>query len=139
MIKNKQALIFQEEVPDELLEDFLTLRKAKRAPLTQTALNGIAREAAMAGMTLAEALTACCENGWQGFRAAWVAENKQTKNGVTHEKNRTTHKPSLCERATNARKETERRIAERWPHGEFMGEDESHLSLQMGGSNGRRR
>ena len=57
--------------------DFLALRKAKRAPLTETALSGIAREAAKAGITLDEALRACCERGWQGFKAEWVSNGTQ--------------------------------------------------------------
>lgn len=53
--------------------DFLQQRKRQRAEVTQTALNGIAREAALAGYTLEQALVTCCANGWRGFKAAWVA------------------------------------------------------------------
>lgn len=53
--------------------DFLQQRKRQRAEVTQTALNGIAREAALAGYTLEQALVTCCTNGWRGFKAAWVA------------------------------------------------------------------
>ena len=49
------------------------MRKAKRAPLTATALAGVQREADKAGITLAEALRCCVEAGWQGFRAEWFA------------------------------------------------------------------
>lgn len=53
--------------------DFLKLRKAKRAPLTETALDGIRVEADKAGYTLEQALSTCCLRGWQGFEADWVA------------------------------------------------------------------
>lgn len=60
-----------EEVPEQVWEDFIAVRKAKRAPITQTALAGIRREAEKVGMTLAEALGECCERTWQTFRASW--------------------------------------------------------------------
>lgn len=53
--------------------DFVALRKAKRSPLTQTALAGIASEAAKARITLEAALSTCCVRGWTGFRAEWVS------------------------------------------------------------------
>lgn len=62
-------------IPAELLNDFLAVRKAKRAgPLTNTAIAGIAREAAKAGISLSDAIAYCCEAGWQGFNAGWYAE-----------------------------------------------------------------
>lgn len=53
--------------------DFLAIRKAKRAPLTDTALAGISREAEKAGLGLEEAMRTCCERGWQGFNAEWLS------------------------------------------------------------------
>lgn len=64
------------DVPDEVLADFLKIRKAKNAPLTNTAIAGIRREADKAGITMTEALTACCEFSWQGFNAGWYAERQ---------------------------------------------------------------
>lgn len=61
------------DVPDEVWVSFGTLRRAKRAPVTPVALAGIASEAGKAGLTLAEALTVCCEQSWQGFNAEWYA------------------------------------------------------------------
>ena len=62
-------------IPQALLDDFLVVRKARRAgPLTKTAMDGLQREASKAGITLVEAVTACCEFGWQGFNAGWYAE-----------------------------------------------------------------
>ena len=51
--------------------DFLALRKAKRAPLSATALSSIRSEAAKAGITLQHALQVCCARGWQSYRAEW--------------------------------------------------------------------
>ena len=71
------AVLKPEGVSDTTWADFLALRKAKRAPVTDTALRGIAREAAQAGVSLDDALRTCCERGWTGFKAAWVSVNGQ--------------------------------------------------------------
>lgn len=52
--------------------DFLAVRKAQRAPLTATALEGIEREAAKARLTLAQAIQIAAERGWRGFKAEWL-------------------------------------------------------------------
>ena len=53
-------------------QDFLKLRKAKKAPVTDTAIDGIRLEADKAGLALGDALAMCCKRGWQGFDASWV-------------------------------------------------------------------
>lgn len=60
-----------DDVPEDVWRDFLTVRKAKRSPLTPKAFEGIEREAKKAGLSIAEALTICIERGWQGFQASW--------------------------------------------------------------------
>lgn len=71
--KRAPAVPKPRDVPDSVWTDFLAVRKAKRAPLTATALDGIAREADKAGMPIADVLAMCCERGWQAFRAEWLA------------------------------------------------------------------
>lgn len=61
-----------EGVDPKVWNDFQAIRKAKRAPLTDTALEGISREAEKAGLTLEAALRMACERGWQGFKAEWL-------------------------------------------------------------------
>lgn len=63
-----------DEVAEPVWQDFQRLRAQKRAPLTDTALAGLRREAAKAGIGLGEALAYCCEQGWQVFNAGWYAE-----------------------------------------------------------------
>jgi uncharacterized protein YdaU (DUF1376 family) len=73
--KAKEAPDGAVSIPDvdpKVVADFLKIRKAKRAPLTETALAGIQREATKAGVTLEQALRTCCERGWSGFKADWV-------------------------------------------------------------------
>lgn len=72
------AVACPSDVDAAVFADFLAIRKAKRAPLTATALGGIRREADKAGLTLEEALTVCCERGWVGFRADWHRESAVT-------------------------------------------------------------
>jgi len=64
-------------------QDFLKLRKAKKAPMTDAALQGIYREAKSAGWTLEAALQECCLRGWQGFKAEWVAQEKPVQQVTT--------------------------------------------------------
>lgn len=65
-----------DEVSAEVWRDFQTLRKRKGAPLTETALGGIADEARNAGWPLEAALRKCVVRGWQGFEADWLKGEK---------------------------------------------------------------
>lgn len=69
------ALLSAKGIPEDLGNDFNAIRKAKHAPLTETAIAGIEREAGKAGLTLEQALRECCARGWQGFKAEWLAIN----------------------------------------------------------------
>lgn len=76
----KKPSAYAPPLPADLLKDFLAVRKAKKAgPLTKTAMAGIAREAEKASVSLIDAVTACCEFGWQGFNAQWYAERTASK------------------------------------------------------------
>lgn len=59
-------------VSPQIAKDFKALRRAKKAAITKTAIDGIRREAAKASLTLESALAMCCERGWIGFKADWV-------------------------------------------------------------------
>ena len=79
--KKKSASAPPDGVSDSVWADFKKIRVAKKAPLTETALTGIMREAEKAGLSLEAALKTCCERGWQGFKADWVIEKTQGKPG----------------------------------------------------------
>lgn len=69
-------LLADRGVEGDLARDYLAVRRDKRAAtLTKTALNGLEREANRAGLSLAQAVTLCCERGWVGFRAEWLHEH----------------------------------------------------------------
>ncbi|ARP90303.1 hypothetical protein CAL14_08400 [Bordetella genomosp. 9] len=74
-----------EGVTAEVAQEFIALRKRKRAPLTPLALSGIRREADLAGWTLDAALRRCVERGWQGFQASWVQNDKGSLRGDVDE------------------------------------------------------
>lgn len=65
-----------DDVSEPVWQDFQRLRREKRAPLTDTALAGVMREAQKAGVPLETALAYCCEAGWQGFNAGWYADRQ---------------------------------------------------------------
>ena len=58
-------------VDAQVAADWLAVRKAKRAALTQTALDDVVAEAHKAGISVAQAVRICAARGWQGFRASW--------------------------------------------------------------------
>lgn len=62
-------------VPEQVAVDFLAVRKAKRAPLTRTALDSIQREAEKAKVSLGDALAVCAARGWQSLKADWLTNN----------------------------------------------------------------
>jgi uncharacterized protein YdaU (DUF1376 family) len=72
--KNTSAVAPPDGVVESVWTDFVELRKNKKAKLTQTALDGIEREAHRAGWSLENALRECCSRGWAGFKADWVSD-----------------------------------------------------------------
>lgn len=62
------------DVEANVFADFLKIRKAKKSPMTETALNGLRREATKANLSLNDALKICCERSWVGFKADWLKE-----------------------------------------------------------------
>ena len=60
----------------DALRDWKAARKSK--PITEAVLQGMQREAAKAGITLADAVRICAENGWQGFRAEYLERRKSS-------------------------------------------------------------
>jgi len=70
----KNTVVPPAGVTDIVWQDWLTLRKAKKAAVTQTALNGIIKEAGKAGISLQAALETCCARGWTGFKAEWLKD-----------------------------------------------------------------
>jgi len=81
-ITKNQEPKYKPPIGDKLLADWLEVRKAKRAgKLTETAFNGLAREAALASITPEQAVQVCCERSWQSFKAEWYLKAPARGNG----------------------------------------------------------
>ncbi|HFB7953786.1 TPA: helix-turn-helix domain-containing protein [Neisseria gonorrhoeae] len=82
------ALLAAYGITGQIAEDFLTIRKAKRQPLTETAVRLIAADAEKCGMTALQAAEYAIASGWGSFRADWL-QNKTfgrsgNRGGPTH-------------------------------------------------------
>ena len=69
--KNSLDLLAEFGIVGQLADDFITHRKACKAPITKTALEGFQREADKLGMPIAESVAYAIERGWRGFKAEW--------------------------------------------------------------------
>lgn len=68
-------------IPPQLLADYRVVRKAKKVgALTETAAGMLRREAEKAGVSVQQAVEACCQYGWGAFNAGWYAERMQAAN-----------------------------------------------------------
>ncbi|HFC8520365.1 helix-turn-helix domain-containing protein [Neisseria lactamica] len=82
------SLLADYGITGQVAEDFLQVRKAKRQPLTETAMRLIASEAEKCGMTALQAVEYAIASGWGSFRAEWL-QNKTfggsgNRGGLTH-------------------------------------------------------
>lgn len=72
------------DVDQQTWADWLSLRKAKKAPVTDTVVNGARREAETAGMALDAFLQVWCLRGSQGLQADWLRpEERRTQSRVS--------------------------------------------------------
>lgn len=80
------------DVSERVWADHLAARKAKRQPITETALTQMRQEAESLGWSLERALTEACSRGWASFKAEWT-NNERKENG----KQRGTDKQRLAD------------------------------------------
>ncbi|EMU3664593.1 replication protein, partial [Neisseria gonorrhoeae] len=69
------SLLADYGITGQAAADFLQVRKAKRQPLTETAMRLIAADAEKCGMTALQAAEYAIASGWGSFRADWL-QNK---------------------------------------------------------------
>jgi hypothetical protein len=60
------------DVAAQVWLDYMEVRRAKKSPITESAINQLRAEADKAGWSLNEAVMECCSRGWLGFKAEWV-------------------------------------------------------------------
>lgn len=66
------------DVDVKILEDWLKVRKTKKAVNSETAFNGIKKKMEASGKSFNECITISAEKSWAGFDIEWLKE-KQTK------------------------------------------------------------
>lgn len=71
------AVARPDEVSEQVWADWLSLRKAKKAPVTPTVLRNALSEATKAGLPLERFLEIWCLRGSQGLQADWLKPNER--------------------------------------------------------------
>ncbi len=71
-------------VDKQVLEDWLTVRKNRKASNTKTAFNGLIREVEKSCLTVGEAIEVSAQNSWTGFKAQWYANLKPNQLNSKH-------------------------------------------------------
>lgn len=74
------------DVDNEVWQDWLALRKAKKAPVTNTVLKSAIKEAKKANLSLQTFLEIWCARGSQGLQADWLKPNERGDNRTEHQK-----------------------------------------------------
>jgi uncharacterized protein YdaU (DUF1376 family) len=64
-----------ELVSSQVWEDWLSIRRAKKLPLTDTAWTQILAEIEKSGHTVDVVIKECCLRGWAAFKVSWLKEN----------------------------------------------------------------
>ena len=67
------ALIKLDQVNPQVMADFAAVRATKRkGPVTATVVQDLGEQAALAGLTLEQAMKTCCTRNWARFEAGWL-------------------------------------------------------------------
>jgi uncharacterized protein YdaU (DUF1376 family) len=64
------------DVSQQVWDDWVALRKSKKAPITQTVFDGAIAEAKILCWTLEKFLAEWCSRGSQGLKAEWIVKQK---------------------------------------------------------------
>lgn len=70
---------------EQLVDEWLSIRKAKKAKNTETAFNAFIREIKKSNLQANEILKLCVEKSWSGFDASWINNLNTNKNGNTQQ------------------------------------------------------
>jgi hypothetical protein len=92
-----------EPASDQVLTDWLAMRKQLRAEVSQTVINQFGKELHLAiqyGYTVDECLSECVTSGWRGFKFSWI-KNREVSNAQRQQPAR----PTLMDRARQAAEE----------------------------------
>lgn len=93
----EQAFSFRAELiksggAEKLVDDWLKVRKTKKATNSETAFSGFMKQVEKSKKSINEVLSICIEKDWKGFNADWVTQkptfNNGNSNGFKFDKNR---------------------------------------------------
>ena len=86
--KKATAVACPPDVQEQVWQDWLSLRKAKKASVTETVVNGARQEAQKLGWPLEQFLVEWCTRGSQGLKAEWIKPDQQSmsKTGLMNKK-----------------------------------------------------
>jgi len=73
-------------VSDSVWQEFIAHRKSKKARVTQLVIDGIQKEASIAGWSLEDALKEIIVRNWQSFKADWVKDENLSKTGQMNQR-----------------------------------------------------
>jgi hypothetical protein len=73
-------------VSDSVWQEFVFHRKSKKARVTQLVIDGIQKEASIAGWSLEDALKETIVRNWQSFKADWVKDENLSKTGQMNQR-----------------------------------------------------
>jgi uncharacterized protein YdaU (DUF1376 family) len=73
-------------VSDTVWQEFIAHRKSKKARVTQLVIDGIQKEASIAGWSLEDALKETIVRNWQSFKADWVKDENLSKTGQMNQR-----------------------------------------------------
>jgi hypothetical protein len=65
------------DVEQQIWDDWKQLRKAKKAPVTETVVNSARKEATKANMAFQDFLSVWCARGSQGLQADWLKPDER--------------------------------------------------------------
>jgi pyruvate/2-oxoglutarate dehydrogenase complex dihydrolipoamide acyltransferase (E2) component len=63
------------DVDQQVLADWLAHRKRRKADVTATVVADLRKQAALAGLSVEDAIRTAIRRGWTGFEAAWVGSS----------------------------------------------------------------
>jgi uncharacterized protein YdaU (DUF1376 family) len=84
---NKKATVVAcpPDVGEQVWQDWLLLRKTKKASVTETVVKGARSEADKLGWPLEKFLVEWCTRGSQGLKAEWVKDQNMSRTGQTNQ------------------------------------------------------
>jgi uncharacterized protein YdaU (DUF1376 family) len=86
--ENATSVACPPDVDQQIWDDWKQLRKAKKAPVTETVVGSARQEASKANMSFSDFLTVWCARGSQGLQADWLKleEKNLSKTGQMNQR-----------------------------------------------------